>query len=89
MALNVVVEAAEPRDSSAFRTEERAWLLSMLYHEDYRSGPWPAADLVAACAAGNTEAANFALETLRKERCHTTKPPPWCKLCGPSHRTSS
>ncbi|GLY99835.1 hypothetical protein [Actinoplanes sp. NBRC 103695] len=65
VALNSVFKAAEPRDSSAFRTEERAWLLSMLYHEDYRSGPWPAADLVAACAAANTEAADFALETLR------------------------
>lgn len=65
VALNLVFKAAEPRDSSAFRTEERAWLLSMLYHEDYSSGPWPAADLVAACAAGNSEAADFALETLR------------------------
>ncbi|GAA0546405.1 hypothetical protein GCM10010172_30090 [Paractinoplanes ferrugineus] len=64
-ALNLVFKATEQQDSSAFRTEERAWLLSMLYHEDYRSGPWPAADLVAACAAGNTEAADFALETLK------------------------
>ncbi|MGI5243248.1 NACHT domain-containing protein [Dactylosporangium sp. CA-139066] len=65
VALNLVFKAAEPRDSSAFRTEERDWLLSMLYHEAYSSGPWPAADLVAACAAGNTEAADFALETLK------------------------
>lgn len=65
VALHLVHQAAEERDSSVFRPEERAWLLSLLRHEDHRSGPWPAAEIVGTCAAGDTDAADFALETLK------------------------
>jgi hypothetical protein len=51
-------------DAALFRPEERAWLLSLLRHEDYLRGPWPAADLVNIAATGDTQAADFALETL-------------------------
>lgn len=50
--------------AALLRPEERAWLLSLLHHEDHFSGPWPAADLVNLAAAGDAQAADFALETL-------------------------
>jgi hypothetical protein len=65
VALHLVYQAAAERNSSAFRPEERAWLLSLLRHEDHRSGPWPAAEMIAKCAAGNADAADFVLETLQ------------------------
>jgi hypothetical protein len=65
VALNLVYQAAEKRDCSVFRPEERAWLLSLLLHEDSSLGPWPAAELVGSCAAGDSQVADFALETLK------------------------
>jgi len=53
-----------PGDATLFRPEERAWLLSLLRHEDHASGPWPAADLVNIAATGHAQAVDFALETL-------------------------
>ncbi|MGS2619683.1 NACHT domain-containing protein [Micromonospora sp. LZ34] len=51
-------------DAAPFRPEERDWLLSLLRHEDYLRGPWPAANLVNIAATGDAQAADFALETL-------------------------
>jgi hypothetical protein len=50
--------------ASLLRREERAWLLSLIRHEDLLPGPWPAADLVNIAAAGDAQVADFALETL-------------------------
>ncbi|MGI5213344.1 NACHT domain-containing protein [Plantactinospora sp. CA-290183] len=65
VALHLVHKAAEERDSSMFRPEECAWLLSLLHSEGHHAGPWPVADMVGICAAGKTEVADFALETLK------------------------
>ena len=60
-----MLQRGNPAGGAALlRPEERAWLLSLLHHEDHFSGPWPAADLVNLAAAGDAQAADFALETL-------------------------
>jgi hypothetical protein len=60
-----MLRRGDPADRTALlRPEERAWLLSLLHHEGQFSGPWPAADLVNLAAAGDVQAADFALETL-------------------------
>ncbi|GIJ29495.1 hypothetical protein Vqi01_46570 [Micromonospora qiuiae] len=68
VALHLIHKAAEERDSSTFRPEERTWLLSLLQYERSGTGPWPVADMVGTCAAGKTEVADFALETLKTNR---------------------
>lgn len=65
VALHLVHQGAGKRDASAFRLEEREWLLSLLRRGDDSAGPWALADLVGACAADDTSAADFALETLK------------------------
>ena len=60
-----MLQRGNPAGGAALlRPEERAWLLSLLHHEDHFSGPWPAADLVNLAAAGDAQAADFVLETL-------------------------
>jgi NACHT domain len=53
-----------PSGASPLRREERAWLLSLIRHENLLPGPWPVADLVNIAAAGDAQVADFALETL-------------------------
>lgn len=69
MALRLVgldlLQRGNPADrAELLRPEERAWLLSLLYHEGQFSGPWPAAELINLAATGDTQTADFALETL-------------------------
>lgn len=64
-ALHVLQRATASGDTALYRPEERAWLLSLLRRENLVSGPWPVADLVKIAATGDTQAAEFALETLR------------------------
>lgn len=47
-----------------FQPEERAWVLSLLYQEDYGRGPWPMAELVDLAASDDAHAADFAWDTL-------------------------
>jgi hypothetical protein len=69
MALRLVgldlLQRGNPADrAELLRPEERAWLLSLLHHEGQFSGPWPAAELINLAATGDTQTADFALETL-------------------------
>jgi len=64
VGLHLLQRGRPPGDATLFRPEERAWLLSLLHHEDHLRGPWLAADLVNIAAAGDAQAADFALETL-------------------------
>ncbi|MBS3942007.1 MAG: NACHT domain-containing protein [Actinobacteria bacterium] len=65
VSLYLLLRGSTAGDAALLRPEESRWLLSLLHHEDYRRGPWPAADLVNIAAAGDTRAADFALETLK------------------------
>lgn len=64
VGLRLVQRGSASGDAALYRPEERAWLLSLLRREDHFSGPWPAADLVNIAATGDTQVAEFALETL-------------------------
>jgi hypothetical protein len=64
VGLDLLQRSNPPGGAALLRPEERAWLLSLLRHEGHFSGPWPAADLVNIAAAGDTQAADFALDTL-------------------------
>ncbi|MBQ0890857.1 NACHT domain-containing protein [Streptomyces sp. RM72] len=64
VGLHLVQRGSASGDAALYRPEERAWLLSLLRREDHFSGPWPAADLVNIAADGDTQVAEFALETL-------------------------
>ena len=64
VGLNVLQRDDPAGRAEPLRPEERAWLLSLLYHEGQYSGPWPVPDLVNLAAAGDEQAADFALETL-------------------------
>ena len=64
-ALRIVQRDRGPKgDADLFRPEERAWLLSLLHDEDHLRGPWDAAKLINIAAAGASDVADFALETL-------------------------
>ncbi|MGW3647560.1 NACHT domain-containing protein [Streptomyces sp. NPDC000878] len=65
VALHALQRGTTSGDAALYRPEERDWLLSLLYREDLRSGPWPAADLVKIAATGDAQAAEFALTTLK------------------------
>ncbi|TDD29621.1 NACHT domain-containing protein [Actinomadura sp. KC06] len=64
VGLHLLQRGTPPGNAALFRPEERAWLLSLLRHEDHSLGPWPASDLVNIAATGDTQVADFALETL-------------------------
>jgi hypothetical protein len=64
VGLHLLQHGNPPGDAALFRPEERAWLLSLLRHEDHSSGPWPAANLVNIAATRDAPTADFALETL-------------------------
>ncbi len=64
VGLHLLHRDCQPGDAALYRPEERAWLLSLLRHEDQFTEPWPAADVVNIAATGDTQAADFALETL-------------------------
>ncbi len=64
VGLHLLQRGTPSGDAALFRPEERAWLLSLLRREDFLRGPWPAADLVNIAATGDTDVADFALETL-------------------------
>lgn len=65
VGLHILQRGTTSGDAALYRLEERDWLLSLLRREDHFSGPWPAADLVNIAATGDTQAAEFALETLK------------------------
>jgi hypothetical protein len=62
-ALDVLLRGNPDDKAALLRSEERDWLLSLLYDEDFRR-TWPVADLVNLAASGDAKAADFALETL-------------------------
>jgi hypothetical protein len=64
VGLDLLQRVNRPGGASSLRREERAWLLSLIRHEELLPGPWPAADLVNIAAAGDAQVADFALETL-------------------------
>ncbi|MER5707256.1 NACHT domain-containing protein [Streptomyces sp. NPDC002122] len=64
VGLHLLQQGSTSRDTALFRPEERDWLLSLLRREDHFSGPWPVVDLVTIAATGDSEVADFALETL-------------------------
>ncbi|MET7944169.1 NACHT domain-containing protein [Streptomyces sp. NPDC005302] len=64
VALQALQRTTPSGDVTLYRQEERDWLLSLLHREDFRSGPWPTADLVNIAATADTQAADFALKTL-------------------------
>ncbi|GAA4026982.1 NACHT domain-containing protein [Streptomyces plumbiresistens] len=64
VALQALQHTTPSGDAALYRQEERDWLLSLLHREDFRSGPWPAADLINIAATADAQAADFALETL-------------------------
>jgi hypothetical protein len=64
VGLDLLLHNNPPGGAALFRSEERAWLLSLLRHEGRFFGPWPAADLVNIAAVGDAPVADFALETL-------------------------
>jgi hypothetical protein len=64
VGLDLLQRGNPPGAPSPLRREERAWLLSLIRGEDLLPGPWPAAKLVNLAADGNTQVADFALETL-------------------------
>jgi hypothetical protein len=65
VSLDLLLRAHSPDDEAPFRPEERAWVLGLLHREGSRREPWPVVGLINAVAAGNPEAADFALETLQ------------------------
>ncbi|MGD9486057.1 NACHT domain-containing protein [Streptomyces sp. TRM70308] len=64
VGLHLVQRGTASGDAALYRPEERAWLLSLLRRDNHLSGPWPSADLVNIAANGDTQVAEFALETL-------------------------
>ncbi|MFJ3780104.1 NACHT domain-containing protein [Streptomyces sp. NPDC090075] len=65
VSLHVLQHNTVSGDGALYRPEERAWLLSLLRREHLRTAPWPAADLIRIAAAGDAQAADFALDTLK------------------------
>ncbi|GAB2657526.1 NACHT domain-containing protein [Nocardia goodfellowii] len=64
VGLHLLQRGSPHGDAALFRPEERKWLLSLLRQEGQFSAPWPGKDLVNLAATGDSQAADFAYETL-------------------------